>query len=216
MFILNKKWLNEFDLRKARQFVDYWREHYRYEIKVYNSSEIIDYLKELNLGNRLTEQNVKRLLRWKDPRMLTEEILSGPNQGKNNQRVMRVIEKLDKVNDFRFGRMNEYEFLKETNNIFPNGIIWQIFLFHIARPFGYPIADQNVFRTYCKQNPIEIQEDWDGYMHYVDYFFQISISAGIITGKPNGDEHNIEKIVSELKTVDDALFAFGQFLNLYG
>ena len=216
MFTLNKDRFKEFDIRKARQFIDYWSEYYYYEIRVFDSDEVIDYLKELNLGNRITEQNAKRLLRWKDPRMLTEIILTGPNKGKKNERVMRVIEKLENINDFRFGKMSEHDFKVETNRIFPSGLIWQIFLFHIACPFKYPIADQNVFRAFSTQKQTGVPIDWYGYMHYMDYFFQVSISTGIIAEKPKGNEHNIKEIVSGLKKVDDALFGFGQFLKPYG
>lgn len=217
MFTLNKSQFNEFDIRKARQFVDYWSWHYDYEIKVFNSDELIDYFKELNLGSKLTEQNVKRLLRWKDPRMLTEVILSGPNKGEDNERVRRVIEKLEYINNFRLGNMSEEDFKRETERIFPNGIIWQIFLFHIASPFEYPIADQNVFRAFSTQKQMEFPpEDWNGYKRYINYFFEIAISAGIIAGKPIGNEPDIKEIVSTMKEVDDALFAFGQFLSYYG
>ena len=72
MFILNSKRMGEFDLNKAKQFVQYWGKQYSFaSVKVYNTNEVIDYLEELNLGTPLTENNIKRLLRWKDHRMLT-------------------------------------------------------------------------------------------------------------------------------------------------
>jgi len=51
---------------------------------------------------------------------------------------------------------------------------------------------------------------------YKDYFFEISKYAGVITEEPTGDEKDIRKVVNDLKEVDDALFAFGKFLELYG
>lgn len=214
MFTLNKKKFNEFDIRKAIQFVDYWNGQYNYKIKVLNSDELIDYFKELNLGNKLTEQNIKRLLRWKDPRMLTEVILSYPN--KINKKVSRVIEKLEYINDFRLGNMNEDNFKRETEKIFPNGIIWQIFLFHIARPLEYPIADQNVFRAFSTQKQMESPKDWDGYKRYTEHFFEIAKSTGIINKKAIGDERDIKETVYKLKKIDNAFFTFGQFLKSYG
>ena len=104
MFILDIKQFEEFDLNRAEQFVNYWSKHYYSStVKVFDGNEVIHYINELNFGNNLTEQNIKRLLRWKDPRMLTEKILSGSNKGKENKKVLRVIEKqilstsLDKV-----------------------------------------------------------------------------------------------------------------------
>jgi len=217
MFILNTIQFGEFNLNRAKQFVEYWSKHYFYDtIKAFDSDEIIDYINELNLGNNLTEQNIKRLLRWKDPRMLTEKILSGSNQGKENKKVNSVIEKRDCINKFRQGEISDNEFKIETEKIFQSGFVWHIFLFHIARPFEYPIADQNVFRAFSRQKHTNVPEDWDGYKHYMNYFFQIAISANIIEEIPKGHEPNIEEIVKRLKKVDDALFAFGKFLSSYG
>ncbi len=87
MFILDIKQFEEFDLNRAKQFVNYWSKHYSHNtIKAIGSNEDIHYINELNLGNNLTEQNIKRLLRWKDPRMLTEKKLSDPNKGKENEK----------------------------------------------------------------------------------------------------------------------------------
>ena len=218
MFILNVKQFGEFDLTRAKQFVDYWSKQYSYDsVKAFDSDEVIDYIDELNLGNNLSEQNVKRLLRWKDPRMLTEKILSGPRKGSENKKVMKVIEKREQINKFRRGEIGVNDFKNETEKIFPNGFVWRIFLFHIARPFEYPIADQNVFRAFSKQKLTKIPENWDGgYQQYRDYFFQIAISSGIIVEKRKGHESDIKEIVKRLKRVDDALFAFGQFLSSYG
>ena len=217
MFILDINQFEEFDLNRVKQFVNYWSKHYSYDtIKAFDSNEVINYISELNLGNNLTEQNIKRLLRWKDHRMLTEKKLSNPNKGKDNKRVLSVIEKTDSINKFRQSKINEKEFKTETEKIFPSGFVWQIFLFHIARPFEYPIADQNVFRAFKTQRHTAVPEDWEGYTHYMDYFFQIAISSGIITEKPKGHEPDIKEIVKSLKKVDDALFAFGKFLSSYG
>ena len=152
MFILDIKQFEEFDLNSVKQFVNYWSKHYSYDtIKAFDSDEVIHYVNELNLGNNLTEQNIKRLLRWKDPWMLTEEKKSEPKKGKKNKKVLSVIEKTDYINKFRQSKINEKEFKTETEMIFPSGLVWQIFLFHIARPFEYPIADQNVFRAFSTQ-----------------------------------------------------------------
>lgn len=217
MFILDIKQFEEFDLNSAGQFVNYWSKHYSYDtIKAFDSNEVIHYINELNPGNNLTEQNIKRLLRWKDPRMLTEKKLSEPNKGKENKRVLSVIEKTDSINKFRQCKINDKEFKTVTEMIFPGGFVWQIFLFHIARPFEYPIADRNVFRAFSTQKHTAIPEDWEEYTRYMDHFFQIAISSGIIAKKPNGHEPDIKEIVKRLKKVDDTLFAFGQFLSLYG
>jgi hypothetical protein len=60
-----------------------------------------------------------------------------------------------------------------------------------------------------------IPKDWAGYKDFMDYFFQIAIFVGIITKKPRGNESDLKEIVKELKRVDNALVAFGQFLGSY-
>ena len=216
MFILNKKQLGKFDLSKAKQFVDYWGKPYSFgSVKDYNTGKVIDYIEELNLGNRLSEQNIKRMLRWKDRRRLTEEILSGPNKGKDNIKVLKVLKEQKSINRFRQGDIRVEEFKITTEKIFPNGFVWQIFLFHIARPFEFPIADRNVFRAFSIHKNTMIPKDWTGYKDFMDYFFQIAIFAGIIRKKPAGNELDLKEIVKELKRVDNALVAFSQFLNSY-
>lgn len=216
MFILNVKQFEEFDLYRAKQFVDYWSNKCQNDsVKAFNSTEVIDYVEELNLGSNLSEQNIKRLLRWKDPRRLTEKILSGPDEGKDNKKVLKVIENIDWFNKFRQGKIGEEEFKIKTKVIFPNGFVWQIFLFHIARPFEFPIADQNVFRAFSTQQHTMEPIDWGGYKDYIDYFFQIAKSSGISVEKPKGHESDLKEIVKKLKNVDNALFAFGQFLRSY-
>jgi len=216
MFTLNVKEFKKFDLNEAKKFVDYWSEKYSYEVKALNSDEAIDYVNELSIKNELSEKNIKKLLRWKDPIRLTEVIQSGKNEGKKNKSVLKVIEKKNHINEFRKGKMSKKEFKAVTENVFPNGFVWPIFLFHIARPFEYPIADQNVFRAFSTHKNKKISKDWELYKQYINYFFQISISSGIITEKPKRHEPNIKEIIKELKKVDEALFAFGQFLDSYG
>jgi len=146
MFIISEKQLRDFDLTNAKQFVQYWGKPYSYaSVKDYNTKKDIDYIEELNLGNSLSGQNIKRLLRWKDPRMLTEKILSGPNEGKDNLKVLKVLDKRNSINRFRKGNMGAEEFKTTTEKIFPNGFVWQIFLFHIADHLSFPLQIEMFF-----------------------------------------------------------------------
>ena len=147
--------------------------------------------------------------------MLTEKILSGPDKGKDNRKVIKVLERRNAINEFREGNIEVEDFKTVTEEIFPNGFVWKVFLFHIARPFEFPIADRNVFQSFSIQKKRIIPTDWEGYKDYIDYFFQVAIAAHIISEKPRGNEPNLKKIVKELKKVDNALFIFGQFLNSY-
>ena len=213
MFVINSNQIREFDINKARQFVDYWgKPHTFASVKCYDSDKEINYVEELNISNRLTEQNIKRLLRWKDPRMLTEKILSGPDEGKENKRVLKVLERRDDINQFREFGIGIEDFKRIVEEMFPVGFVWRIFLFHIARPHEFPIADRNVFKSYSLHKQVKIPENWTEYEDYIDYFFQIAIAANIVSKKPLGNESNLIGIVKELKRVDNALVAFGQFV----
>lgn len=213
MFILDKSKFGDCDLTNAKEFVEFWNKESKEDnTKVFNETDkIISYINELNLNNDLTEENVKRLLRWKDHYMLTEKIRSGPNAGNDNDRVMRVLKELKSLNDFRHGRIPETDFLKKVKDIYPNGFVWQVFLFHIARPKEYPIADQNVFRVFHILTKEKTPEYWDGYNSYKEFFFEIAAKAGI----RQENENNFSIYVSRLKEVDNALFAYGIFLESY-
>jgi len=211
MFILDTNKFADSDLANAKEFVSFWSNYYSSTTKIYKSEEEISYIKELNLRNKLTRENVARLLRWKDPQWLTEITpLNLPNP-----KVKSVLQKVDDINSFRRSENNEAKFWIIAQGIFPTGFIFPVFLFHIARPYEYPIADQNVFRSFSILTNNEIPEDWKGYKNYKDFFFKVAKSAGFIKTPPTGNESNIYTIVAALKKVDDALFVFGKFLNIY-
>ena len=202
MFILRQDQFNDDDLQNAGQFVDFWS-------KFYSEEKMKEYKEELNLGSELTDQDIKQWLRWKDPQRLS-------NTDKENEYVARVIKIRDSINGFRSGKMSEDKFKEEAFCIFPSGLVWPIFLFHIARPFEYPIADWYVFHAFASQRGAMHPRNWDGYEEYKDnYFFKLAKSAKIIGKRPKGNETNIEEIVVALKMVDNALFTFGRFLYLY-
>lgn len=198
--------LEKFDLSKASEFVEFWSRFYDYRATVLGSEQEIDYFSELNVGDDLTAENVRRLLRWKDEQMLSERILSGPNQGQENPRVTRVLANLSAINKFRNDQSANGELLQTLVGIFPNGVVWGAFLLHIAKPHVYPIGDQNVFRAWSLHTGLKDKQDWKTYADYRDYFKKIATALGITETIGN---------VRELKRIDNALFVFGQFLKAY-
>jgi hypothetical protein len=184
MYVLNRDTFRSVDTNRIVQFVECWERYY-------DGDDIVEYLSELNIGNDLSEQNVTRLLRWKDPLRLTHP---RKTDGGPNPRVIRVLEQLGKLNEFRNGKLNASEFQSITNSLFPNGIIWQLFLFHLARPAEWPIADQHVFRSYAKT--------------FQELATRFRASVGI-------DDTDQVSVVQANKRLDNALFAFGQFLASY-
>src|SRR5436853_7927950 len=100
MFVLNLNGFRAVDTNRVTQFVECWERYYRGKDQ--------EYLAELNLGNDLTEQNIARLLRWKDQRMLTHP----KKDGAPNLRVTRVLERIDSMNCFRNGNLTAFDFGK--------------------------------------------------------------------------------------------------------
>lgn len=208
MYLLTKENFSILDKSKATDFVNYWSKHYQYKIKKYNSNDEIDYFSELNLNSNLSEDNLRNLLRWKDPKYLTEIIMSGPKKGEENERVRKVINEISSLNQFRNSSITESEFKNKSKYLFPGGVIWEIFIFHICKPLKYPIADQHVFRSYDLHTGCHKQISWEKYNEYKNYFQDIKDSYCQSIENLNG---NIEI----QKKIDNALFPFGQFLLKY-
>jgi len=164
----------------------------------------IDYFAELNVGSDLTEENVRRLLRWKDSQWLTELKLNGEANGN----VVRVLKSLSMINRFRNDQITEDDMRREADQVFPGGGVWKFFLLHIAKPAAYPIADGNVFQAFSLHKGLQTKKPytWETYEAYRNYFGQIAGAMGL--------RETIENI-RELKRIDNALMRFGQFLRAY-
>lgn len=202
MYVLNRDAFRSVDTNRIVQFVECWDRYY-------DGDDIVEYLSELNIGNDLSEQNVTRLLRWKDPLRLTHP---RKTDGKPNPRVIRVLQQLDKLNEFRNGKLDANEFQSITNSLFPNGIIWQLFLFHLARPAEWPIADQHVFRAYSVMFGEEVPGSIAAFGGYAKKFQELAVKFRASVGI---DDTDLASVVQANKRLDNALFAFGQFLASY-
>lgn len=207
MYVFDLLDVARFDPRNARRFVDFWSKFYSDTVRILNSEELINYYAELNLTNNLTEENVVRLLRWKDPFLLTHPSGASSNEPRDNRRVVKVLAKLGSINQFRNNQSSEADMKRAAQEVFQDGIVWRAFLLHIAKPPMYPIADQNVFRACSLHTGLQRDnQTWDTYESYCNYFQQITESVGVDRTVAN---------VTELKRIDNALFEFGKSLNTY-
>ena len=207
--------IEDFRSERVGDFVRYWSEFYKYDVKIFGSnSKSIDYFRELNIRDNeslcdLTKENIQRLLRWKDPHILTQVIMTGPHRGKDNPRVKRVLDRLDDINRFRRGEVEESDVCALADSIFSSGIVFRVFLLHIAKPHMYPIADQHVFRAYgldAKKPDNWKPDSWTEYNEYRGHFHRIADAIGIQRTIGN---------IENLKKIDNALWAFGKFLKSY-
>jgi hypothetical protein len=193
MFVLSLSDVASFDMKNAPDFVEFWDRFYGYEANLPEDK-----------GYRMSEQNVRRLLRWKDPRFLTDP---KKGTGQPNEKVRRVINSISLINSFRRGEETEYEMRRAAENIFGSPtIVWRALLLHIAKPHIHPIADQNVFRSYSLHTGNPEPQTWQGYTEYSNYFGQIADRMKIARTPDN---------VRELKKIDNAPYVFGQFLLTY-
>lgn len=204
MYVLDQQAIRSVDTKGIVPFIECWERYYDYA----NDDNRV-YFAEINLDREVTPQNITRLLRWKDRRWLTHPKKA---DGEPNPRVIRVLDQLGSINGFRNGGLTADEFHAVTQNVFPNGMIWQLFLFHIARPSEWPIADQHVFRSYSLLFKAPAPDSVAAYRSYAKAFRQLTEtfrqSAAI-------QDNTSLDIVKTNKRVDNALFAFGQFLAKY-
>lgn len=208
MYVIEPNSFSNFELSNVKEFVECWSRYYKYAVKIPDTDTLINYFEEINPCEELTEENVIRLLRWKDPKYLTKTIKSGSNKDSKNDRVVRVLKKLATLNSFRNGAIDEEEFKETSSTFFPNGVIWEIFIFHICKPFEYPIADQHVFRAFDYHKECNLKISWKKYEGYKSYFGEL-LSKLHNNSKPK----NID--LNKYKELDNALMVYGQFLKKY-
>jgi hypothetical protein len=204
MFVLNQEAFADNTLGNIDGFVNCWSRFYN-ETPGDTSGNPIDYLDELNLNANLTEENIRRLLRWKSPRHLTHE----NKLGRQNLKVQKILQEIDTINSFRRQEVADEQFLDFTANIFSNGFVYRAFLFHIARPSDYPIWDQHVARVHALLKHRENTGDWQHYTDYRTWFAELKTTLNI------GNELT-EDNMRRTKRLDDALMAYGQYLARYG
>jgi hypothetical protein len=201
MYVLNQDDFRAVDTNCIVRFVECWERYYR--------GEDPEYFAALNLGNDLTEKSITRLLRWEDPRFLTHPKKAG---GEPNRHVTRVLERKVEINRFRNGDLTADDFGGITQKLFPTGFIWQLFLFHLARPTDWPIADRNVFRSYSVLFNATVPASINSFRAYAETCQKLAATFRSSIGINDAD---LGRVVTANKRLDNALVAFGQFLSKY-
>jgi hypothetical protein len=129
-----------------------------------------------------------------------------------NPRVARVLSQLGALNSFRRGELSTEQFEGTVGSIFLSGIVYRLFLFHIARPWDWPIADQHVFRAYAALFDAVPPETLGEFGQYRNGFAKL---AEALRRQSGVDEQDRLAVTQANKRLDDALFAYGQFLLVY-
>jgi hypothetical protein len=142
----------------------------------------------------LSEKDIKYLYQWKNGMKLS--------QAKEKSLDTKIIKKLNIINSLR--ATTEFDlnyFLKEFKEV---SVVWKVFLLHIISPSKYPIYDQHTHRAYRfmnKQASDGIKASMNESVKLKFYFKEYY---------PFVKESNIK----DLKKMDEAFFAFGQFINI--
>ena len=130
-------------------------------------------------------------------KVLTKNDIQNLYEWKNGMRLSVQKQNKLKSNDI----LDIEVFKKEFKNL---SAVWKIFLLHIIKPTKYPIYDQHIHRTFLFIH----KEDWS------------NISNTSINNKTK-EQFYFERYlpfiksqnIKDIKQLDEAFFAFGQFLN---
>lgn len=179
----------DFQMCSATDFISFWN-------KCYNEGRYSDedYEKNLNREDLLTPENVQYLLEWKNANRLPRKKQAIADRTKNEITKVNEFRRLSEVSEDKFEKF--WSFL---STIVKSGIVWKVFLLHISRPSDYPMVDQHVLRawSFLTKNKVEDpKKTLENYRKYRIFFFALADQCG-----------------KDLRSVDRALMAFGQFLK---
>ncbi len=182
--------LLNFEINKSNNlnsFIETWS-------KLYSFSNESTYKNAIS-KKILTETDIQDLFVWKNGMKLSVLKQKSLNE--------KIKSKLKIINDFKSDdEISLNDFNKEFKNL--NAAVWKIFLLHIIKPSKYPIYDQHIHRTFLFIN----NEDWS------------NVSNTSITNTDKQEFYFNRYLtfieandIKDLKKLDEAFFAFGQFLN---
>jgi hypothetical protein len=181
--------LLQFEINKSEDlnsFIDSWSKLYSYSNGHFYGNTISK--------KEFSKTDIQNLYVWKNGMKLSEL--------KQKSIDDKITSKLSIINNFKSkDKIDIVEFSKEFKNL---SAVWKIFLLHIIKPTEYPIYDQHIHRSFL-------------FIHDEDY---TDLSNTSINNKekeafyferylPYINNNNIK----DLKKLDEAFFAFGQFLN---
>lgn len=168
-----------------QEFISFWSKLYAYDNAVlYNKIH----------HKTLSEKDIKDLYQWKNGMKLS--------QAKEKSLHTKIIKKLKIINSLRATAEVDLDyFLKEFKEV---SVVWKVFLLHIISPNMYPIYDQHIHRAYRFINnevsdgiKASMNESVKLKFYFEEYYPFVK-----------------ESKITDLKKMDEAFFAFGQFINI--
>ena len=168
-----------------QEFISFWSKLYAYDNAVlYNKIH----------HKVLSEKDIKDLYQWKNGMKLS--------QTKEKSLNIKILKKINIINSLRVTTEFDLDyFLKEFKEV---SVVWKVFLLHIISPTMYPIYDQHIHRAYRFMNneasdgiKASMNESVKLKFYFEEYFPFVK-----------------ESKIQDLKKMDEAFFAFGQFINI--
>ena len=168
-----------------QEFISFWSKLYAYDNAVlYNKIH----------HKVLSEKDVKDLYQWKNGMKLSK--------AKEKSLNTKIIKKIKIINSLRATAEIDLDyFLKEFKEV---SVVWKVFLLHIISPSMYPIYDQHIHRAYRFMNneasdgiKASMNEATKLKFYFEEYYPFVKQSK-----------------IKDLKKMDEAFFAFGQFINI--
>jgi len=168
-----------------QEFISFWSKLY-----VYDNAVLYERIHNITLS----ENDLKDLYKWKNGMKLS--------QAKEKSLNTKIISKIEIVNNLRAASNLDLEyFLKEFKQV---SVVWKVFLLHILKPNRFPIYDQHVHRAYRfinNQSSDSIKASMNESVKLKFYFEEYYPFVR-------------ESKITDLKKMDEAFFAFGQFINI--
>ena len=189
-----EKFCVEFSKNSCKEFVDYWKEKYRY------GNETV-YKCHINKDLTKDYKSLEELFVWKNG----HKKLSGSKKDSIDEKIEWLKSESDK-------NCKKEQIIEKAKEKYldpkKGGAIWNIFFLHCLAPDKWPIYDQHTYRAmmYIESKTGKIPEDennnrkkYENYEEkYIPFFKRIIKEC---------DKE------CEPREVDKALFAFGQFLK---
>ena len=168
-----------------QEFISFWSRLYAYD-----NAALYDKIHY----KVLSEKDIKDLYQWKNGMKLS--------QAKEKSLNTKIIKKLNIINSLRATAEIDLDyFLKEFKEV---SVVWKVFLLHIISPTMYPIYDQHIHRAYRFINneasdgiKASMNESVKLKFYFKEYYPFVRQSK-----------------IKDLKKMDEAFFAFGQFINI--
>jgi hypothetical protein len=179
---------------KLCEFIKFWSQFYN-DPKNLDRKYYFPHIFPINRS--LNPNDLEKLFEWKN---------GMPLSGNKKKALKLAIKRLDEINNFRrLDRISKkdiklfFKFVSE--NIIRSGIVWRIFVLHIARPKELPMIDRFNFKAIeflktHKNKQINNSQSIEEYLQFKKTFNNLVVKSS-----------------QNYREVDKALMVFGQFLD---